>query len=145
MIIGWILLGSFVLCGGGCAAIIGIGALGSVTTTTRPPGTVVAGASSEAPDALPPPAPTDFAIEVIELERSCFGSAGCNVRYTISPTYVGTALPEGEFEVLYDVAGADQAKSDSFTVRDGQFSDISDVMVSAPECGVLTATPTRVL
>jgi hypothetical protein len=34
MVIGWIILGGFLLCGGGCAAVIAITALGSTVSTT---------------------------------------------------------------------------------------------------------------
>ena len=40
MIVGWLVLGTMILCGGGCGAVLGITALGSTvsttTTTTRP-------------------------------------------------------------------------------------------------------------
>ena len=42
-------------------------------------------------DATELPAPEDFEISVRVTEKQCFGSAGCNVSFTIDPTYVGSA------------------------------------------------------
>lgn len=154
MIIGWIILGSLVLCGGGCGAVILLGA-STTTTTTGPPIVVAGGNTTVAPPtsvgevtttAAPyVPVPTDFAIEVIELERSCFGSAGCNVTFTIAPTYVGAVPAVGDFQVLYDVQGAESAKTGNFSVVGGEFVDLDRDVVQVPTGAVLAAVPTRVL
>ncbi|MDA4103538.1 hypothetical protein MMON44395_18400 [Mycolicibacterium monacense DSM 44395] len=42
-----------------------------------------------------PPTAADFIIEVIVTEQKCFGSAGCNYRYTVNPQYISAQpLPE---------------------------------------------------
>jgi hypothetical protein len=139
MIIGWIILGSFVLCGGGCGAIILLGA--STTTTTTTPGAASPTTAAEAA-----PAPTDFTIEVIETERSCYGSAGCVVSYRIVPAYIG-AVPLGttRWQVIYDVTGAESPKSDNFEVKGADFTKVSDGYITVPEGAVIVATPTRVV
>ncbi len=39
----------------------------------------------------PLPKPSDFTIDVKILEKKCYGSAGCLVRYRIEPTHVGSS------------------------------------------------------
>ena len=52
--------------------------------TTTPPTPVAA-----------PPTAADFIIEVIVTEQKCFGSAGCNYRYTVNQQYISAqSLPE---------------------------------------------------
>ena len=76
----------------------------AVATTRAASATVAA----PKPAAFTLPAPTDFVIGVTELQRHCFGSAGCNVIYTITASYVGTAtIPANEsFRVLYTLTGS---------------------------------------
>lgn len=145
MIIGWILLGSFVLCGGGCGAII---MLGATTSTVEQTTTGTAGPLATVASTVPAaaPLPTDFTIEVIELSRTCYGSTvGCSVSYQLQPTYIGATPLTGAYEVLYEVTGANGQKSDSFTVRGASFSGLSERFVSVAEGAVLVATPTRVI
>lgn len=117
----------------------------SSTTTTSTP----APPPTEPITTAPPytPAPADFAIEVIELERQCFGSAGCNVTYRINPTYVGAVAPAPSetFTVTYDLQGGDSPESGSFTVRNGQARTSHEEHTQIPPGGALTAVPTRVL
>lgn len=112
--------------------------------TTAPPTTQPA-TTTAAPYT---PVATDFKIEVIELERSCFGSAGCNVSYRINPTYVGAqpSTSTGKLTVLYTINGADSPKTGSFTIQGDQARYMEEDYVSGVAAGVsLTATPTRVL
>lgn len=109
-------------------------------TTTEPPTTTTTAAPYT-------PVPTDFKIEVVELERSCFGSAGCNVRFSINPTYVGAQMPSptGTYTVLYAIQGADSPKTGSFTLTGGQIRYDKQDSASTPGNGPLLAVVTRVL
>jgi hypothetical protein len=73
-------------------------------------------AASAAAEAALPPDPADFRIEVIVLEKECFGSAGCNVTFRIDPKYTGTRDVE-DVEVTYEVLGGeDGPKINTFTI-----------------------------
>jgi hypothetical protein len=95
------------------------------------------------------PTPADFQIEIIETGRSCFGSAGCNIKFKINPTYVGTQTPNPKktYQVIYDVTGGENTKSDNFTYRDGKWDAglISEDFLSAAEGAVIAANVTRVV
>lgn len=123
--------------------------LASVSTAGAP--AAAAAPSTAAPTTAAPdhtPAPEDFEIEVIELKRSCFGSAGCNITYEIKPTYTG-ALSSGSksWTVIYEIRGGEDVKTDNFTMRgDGQASSKSSQnYISTPTNPTLTAVVTRVV
>lgn len=65
------------------------------------------------------PAVSDFIIDVKVLKKACFGSAGCNIRYQIDPTYIGTSpLAKQAFTVIYEVLGGeDGPQINNFTVN----------------------------
>lgn len=94
------------------------------------------------------PDPGDFVIQIIELERNCFGSAGCNVQYSVSPSYIGPGVipDDAKFKVLYQINGAESPKTGYMTVRDGGFYGDEEGYVSTPSGGqALTATVTQVI
>lgn len=101
------------------------------TTTAPPPHT---------------PTPEDFQLEVIETSRSCFGSAGCNIKYKINPTYTGPTIDSSKsYTIIYEVTGAEDLKTDNFTMRGDKWSGSSEDFVSAPTGAVLAAKVTRVV
>jgi hypothetical protein len=66
------------------------------------------------------PSPSDFTITVLITKSNCFGSAGCNVQYEISPAYVGAGgVTKQPFRVFYNIVGGDSPQSDSFTITNG--------------------------
>ncbi|AAN12703.1 hypothetical protein LITTLEE_57 [Mycobacterium phage LittleE] len=84
-------------------------AAGSPVTTT--PAAVVE-------EEIIPPDPEDFYIGVNVIERQCYGSAGCNVRFKIDPRYNGPTLPEtATFTVVFEVVGCDDGTVASFDIR----------------------------
>lgn len=109
----------------------------STTTTTAATTTTVAYT----------PQPTDFAIEIIETRRACFGSAGCNVTYTINPTYVGTSLPDRSksYTIIYDVVGTEDPTTGSVKLSGDTFTFQEENSTSVPAGAVLSAVVTRVL
>ena len=89
------------------------------------------------------PTPADFTIEIVELSRSCFGSAGCNITYKINPTYSGQPTdPTVTYTVVYSIAGASGDKSDNFTMKGTQAKVPTEDFISTPPNPTLTATVT---
>ena len=103
------------------------------------------------PDATPEPyepRKADWKIGIKILSKQCFGSAGCNVEYRIVPDYVGTRyLPEsGTIEVTYDVKGAEDQITNTFTVehKEASFDDREMTSVKTSKA-VLVAVVTDVV
>lgn len=106
------------------------------------------GASSSPPSApAVTPRPMDFQLEVIETEKNCYGSAGCNVTYIIDPTYVGAPLDDStSYTVIYEVTGGEAPETASFTVQGDQYQKPGEDMISTDSSAtVLRATVTRVV
>lgn len=93
------------------------------------------------------PVPSDFQLAVVVLEKSCFGSAGCNVTYRIDVTYVGAQPPDPKqtFTVSYELVGGEDPKIGSFSVRGDTASVSTEDFISTPPNPTLIATPTQVL
>lgn len=93
------------------------------------------------------PVPTDFGIEILTLEQSCFGSAGCNVTYQIKVTYLGAQLPASgqTFIVSYDLLGGEDPEVGSFTIRDGTVTSSSRELIQTPPNPALSAVPKQVV
>ncbi|AMO60822.1 Uncharacterised protein [Mycolicibacterium phlei] len=100
--------------------------------------------------ATTPPAaqltPADFLVEVIVTEQKCFGSAGCNYRYTIDPRYISDKpLPE-KTTVIFTVTGGDQDQVGNFTIdAEGTARFDRETSISGAEHANLQATVTRVV
>ena len=92
------------------------------------------------------PIPSDFKIDIIQTENQCFGSAGCVVRYQISPTYVGpgSLSPSKTYTVVYQVLGGDSPKTANFRITGSQV-EFREETVGAPRGSTLTAVVTSVL
>lgn len=108
-------------------------------TTTRPPTTTTTAAPYV-------PTPEDFQIAIVEVERSCFGSAGCVIGYRIEPTYTGPASidPLASFTVVYEVRGGEEVQTKNFKLEGGQVS-FSEETIQTPPNGALSAVAIRVL
>lgn len=120
------------------------------TTTNPDDPTPVWGSSSStnAPTttSVAPPAPADFVVGVVITEQKCFGSAGCNYRYTINPQYVSAKpLPE-KTTVVFTVAGGEQDQIGNFTIdKDGTATFDRETSISGPANADLNATVTQVI
>jgi hypothetical protein len=100
------------------------------TAVTKPDKGTAAGAttSSDAPateetaeQEPPAPKPSDFDLRVKILKKECFGSAGCNVNYTIRVSYGGAPLPDDkDYLVTYKVTGGEQEIINTFTMTGDQ-------------------------
>ncbi len=93
------------------------------------------------------PTAADFTIEIIELRRACFGSAGCNVTYRINPSYIGGQVPprDADYTVLYEVTGGESPMLDNFTLKGTEMSFRAESTISTPADVPITATVTRVI
>jgi hypothetical protein len=121
----------------------------SCTGVSTPPTTAGPTTTAAPTTTAPPPhkpTPEDFKLELIETSRSCFGSAGCNVKYKIEPTYVGPSNLDvsRSYTVIYEVTGGDDVKTDNFTLRGDKWSGSSEDYISTPPNPTLTATVTRI-
>jgi len=101
--------------------------------------------STPSPAAARPTA-ADFLVDVVVTKQHCFGSAGCNVTYTLNPQYIGAKeLPE-KTTVIYKITGGDQDQVGNFTIdKSGMASFDRETMISAPEGANLQAVVTAVL
>lgn len=149
------------------AGLIALGGVGTVilATNSKPSGTQPSSISPSdapghikpgqqdpgiaplAPVAKVPPDPKGFTIGVTILTKHCFGSAGCNITFRIDPSYNGAAFTDTTtWTVTYQVNGATDAYTNSFTLTGMQASFPSEEMVSTKSSSVtLTATVTNVI
>jgi hypothetical protein len=115
--------------------------IASETGTTTPSSTV-APTTTTGPHV---PVPADFVMGVIETRRACFGSAGCNVNYKISVSYLGAPTTKA-YTIVYEIQGAGNTRTDNFTLEGKSLTGKEDGMFSSvPASNDLTATVIRVI
>lgn len=117
--------------------------------STEQPDPVDAAPEYESPDPEPVlPTPEDFEIDLTVLSEQCFGSAGCNVTFRITPTYVGSgAIDEVQATVIYEVTGAESPITNSFELLgNGTYNYQPEEMASTPSASAeLSAEVVEVL
>ncbi|MCF8611686.1 hypothetical protein L5G28_16190 [Gordonia sp. HY285] len=104
-------------------------------------------ADETTPEAIPVTA-SDITLDVLTEEKQCFGSAGCNVTISLSPTYAGTmsTLEGRSFKVLYEIHGGDDPILDRFTMTGTRVSIDETLFVqTASSDAVITAEVTQVI
>jgi hypothetical protein len=120
------------------------------------PNATQAGAGNPPPP--PPPAghvltPADITLAVKVLKKECFGSAGCNVTYTVAPSYTATvgAEPNSSWDVTYEIKGGSEQQINTLhmsfdgTGQHGSFQADSEEMISTGSAKAqLTAAVTEV-
>lgn len=83
---------------------------------------------------------------MIITEQKCFGSAGCNYRYTINPQYVGAQPLPDKTTVVFNVTGGEQDQIGNFTIdKDGLATFDRETSISGPESPDLEATVMQVI
>lgn len=108
------------------------------TTTTRRPT-----ATTQAPYF---PAAADFTLTIIETERSCFGSAGCNISYELELGYIGPRPlePDATFQLIYEVRGGEDVEIGNIELEgNGSYTTRADY-ISTPPNPSLSAVVTAV-
>ncbi|MCF8611681.1 hypothetical protein L5G28_16165 [Gordonia sp. HY285] len=122
----------------------------SGSTTSTPTDDDDATPAETTPEAVPLTA-SDFSLEVLTEEKKCFGSAGCLLSVSISPTFNGvSSILEGRsFKVLYEVNGGEEPILDRFTMIGTRVridetlsvqTDSSDAVVTAEVTQVIETT-----
>jgi hypothetical protein len=137
------------LIGAAVAATI-VGCVPSNTTSNRGASSPGLGSATSTPapitTAVPPPMPADFVVGVIITEQKCFGSAGCNYRYTINPQYVSAKPLPAKTTVVFTVSGGEQDQVGNFTIdQDGTATFDRETSISGSEGADLRATVTQVI
>lgn len=121
----------------------------TTTTDTRPTTTRATTTTERVTTTTTPPyepQAADFQIGIVETERSCFGSAGCNITYRIDVTYVGVQPLDSSasYTVVYEVHGGDDLQTKNFEIR-GSEIEYSEELISTPPNPNLSAVAVRVL
>jgi hypothetical protein len=75
--------------------------------TTTQPAAAAEPATTEPAISYPEPKLSDFDLEVKELKREKFGSAGANVTYRIEAGWGPTYHPDKTYELVYEVRGGE--------------------------------------
>lgn len=102
--------------------------------------------SSTPPPIASPPTAADFVVGVVVTQQKCYGSAGCNYRYTINPQYISAKPLPDKTTVIFKVTGGDQDQVGNFTIdADGTATFDRETGISGPEGADLRATVTQVL
>lgn len=108
---------------------------GTTTTVMQQPTPPAAGAPEEVVDTPEPaavtPKPEDFQLRVKTLRQQCFGSAGCNVTFTIRVSYSGATLPDDkEHQVTYKVIGGTEPLINTFKITGDQATISQEEIIS---------------
>lgn len=92
------------------------------------------------------PEPADFALELIETERSCFGSAGCNISYQVKPSYTGPKpMDDSSYTVIYNITGGEDTKTANFNMKGENANGNFTGHISTGPNPTLGATVTKVV
>ncbi|MGI5245147.1 hypothetical protein [Dactylosporangium sp. CA-139066] len=94
------------------------------------------------------PVPADFEVTVNELGRKCFGSAGCNVTFSVELKNVGghDFDPAKTYKIVYTVNGTEDPYSNAVTMTGDQYSRADEEFVQVKDKSAkLTATVTSVV
>lgn len=135
------------------AVVIGLIVLGGIALKfSSPPSPAKSGGASTSASESPMPevatlAPEDLAIKLKIRSQECFGSAGCNVTYTIDVEYVGAEdnVPDGSYLVTYKVSGGDSGPViNTFTLDDGTMTYDEEELISTTGKPHLRAVATDV-
>ncbi len=94
------------------------------------------------------PVAEDFTLAVVELSRKCFGSAGCNVSFSIKLTNVGAHEfdPAKSYKIVYTVNGTEDPYSNNLTITGDRYSyDEEELTQVKNKSTTLTATITAIV
>lgn len=141
------------------AVVIVLAAVGALAFADRP-GTIaargipLAASTTYAPTSAAPtkiyvaPTPEDFTLTVNELSRKCFGSAGCNVTFSIKLTNVGAHEfdPAKNYKLVYTINGAEDPYTNNLTISGDSYSYEEEEFTQVKNSSTkLTATITAII
>jgi hypothetical protein len=130
-----LVLALLILCGG-IVSIVTDGAKDDASRAVQlvdPAATGVGSAPAVKAKSTPSPSPTpklglskgDIRLTVKTTDKSCFGSAGCNVEYEIRAS-ISAGVTPGECDVTYEVRGLEDAQIGTLHVTpDGRYTQDS--------------------
>jgi hypothetical protein len=86
--------------------------------------TAASTAAGKPPSAYAVPVAADFALTVKVLEKECFGSAGCNIKYRMVIKQVGAKKfdPAKTYEVTYALKGTEEPVIGTLTVTGDEYN-----------------------
>ncbi len=132
-----------------------------VVTATVPPTALPTAVPTAAPLSTAPPRPTslpptetpvpllleDFEMELIVIEKVCFGSAGCNITVQPELFYGGPPLAPGDtYTLIYEVYGSEDGTLTFNLKITGEQYTVEDERIStAHQSDELTAAVVRIL
>lgn len=135
---------------------IGLSAVDESVTADSPVATAEPADDEPAPKPKSEPAPepefyeptvADYVLTIKELEKQCFGSAGCNISFRVEVTtlYTETVDPNATYELTYEVQGGDDPLLNTLTLTGDQYeTDESEFIGTASSDAKLTAVVTSV-
>jgi hypothetical protein len=102
--------------------------------------TTAAAAAKKAPEA------SDFKLVAKVLDKKCFGSAGCNVKFRLDLTYLGPALdPATTWLVIFDINGIEDAPQIGSTeVVGDEYRRVEELVQTASSKSKITLKVTSV-
>lgn len=135
---------------GACIGLFAIGC-GSPSTTSGDSGKPIA-VTSTSPTAAAKakyaaPTPADYTLKLTELSRQCFGSAGCNVTFTVELEQVTTNEfdPAKSYRLIYAVEGTAEPYTNNLTITGKNYSRVDTEFTSVKKKGdVLKPTITGI-
>lgn len=87
---------------------------------------------SPSPETTPTPRPQDIQLRPKILSKKCFGSAGCNVTFSVRVT-LHTVLPEDvEYLVTYEVTGGEDPLVNSMTIQGTSANVTAEEFITVP-------------
>lgn len=132
---------------------IGIGAAagaGDSTPDATPAATSAPAGETDtpAPAYTPPPKPvypdpvvTDYAVTLYTTEKKCFGSAGCNISFTVDLAYGGPELdPSKTYELRYEVTGGEDPYLSTIEIEGDSYTSHEESVSTASQSAELAAT-----
>lgn len=144
----WVVLGGLVL-----VIVLSVALGGNDTPAPGQVGTGTPGTTSAAPVAAvatQTPTVADFTLTATITSQQCFGSAGCDIEWTVraAANAVGDNWPD-TFTLTYEIAGIDGGYTGSIEFTNGgkQYSQLGldGFGQTASKVTTLTATPTGVV
>jgi len=131
-------LGALALVATACAPVTDTDQLTPAAETSNGRGRGTLTPPAPAPAVVKPKA-ADYKIRIKELEKTCFGSAGCNVEIRLSVDATSPAALGTPVELTVKVTGGDDGASIRTIELDAEGN------YSAPELGVSTPTKATVI
>ena len=146
----WIIVAVLSALAIGCCGVVIAAGESSKSGSATPARATVAAVASAAPVVVvySEPKPADFTVSVVELTRKCFGSAGCNVTFTVNFKLINAATfdPSKTYYATYRIDGAEDLYTNKAELSGGRYEVDAQEFVSVKrQSTVLTAVVTQIV